>query len=74
VPFDCLAISDEQREVVLALAERQSDKKLRFDDFVAGKGRGLNVLLQYESYAPNPIFYLYILIYNEVALRGSERL
>jgi hypothetical protein len=47
--FNCLSIPDEQRDAIMALAETrmgeiQGDP---FDDFVAGKGRGLNVLLQY---------------------------
>jgi hypothetical protein len=52
MPFDCLAISDEQREVILALAKRQLDKELRFDSFVARKGYSLNILLQYNAICP----------------------
>ena len=51
LPFDCLTISDEQREVIVALAEAHTIRVpgATFDDFVEGKGRGLNVLLQYAS-------------------------
>lgn len=47
-PFDCLTIPDEQKEVIIALAETRLGlvPSVPFDDFVAGKGRGLNVLLQ----------------------------
>ena len=47
-PFDCLTIPDDQREVVIALAESRLGliPSVPFDDFVAGKGRGLNILLQ----------------------------
>jgi Cdc6-like AAA superfamily ATPase len=44
-PFDCLAIPEEQKKIVLALARArlEKDADIAFDDFVAGKGRGLNV-------------------------------
>jgi len=47
-PFDCLTIPDEQKEVIIALAETRLGlvASVPFDDFVTGKGRGLNVLLQ----------------------------
>ena len=47
-PFDCLTIPNEQKEVIIALAETRLDllPSVPFDDFVAGKGRGLNVPLQ----------------------------
>ena len=47
-PFDCLTIPNEQKEVIIALAEIRLGlvPSIPFDDFVAGKGRGLNVLLQ----------------------------
>lgn len=53
-PFDCLVIKDEDREVIMALVEArngQADQELdfSFDDFVSGKGRGLNILLQYDG-------------------------
>jgi hypothetical protein len=101
LPFDCLTISYEQREVIMALAEAraeadaesrvEADTKANaearaevraeagaeaneevdeqadveacakaqisqvpgavFDDFVEGKGQGLNVLLQYSSHS-----------------------
>jgi hypothetical protein len=51
LPFNCLTISDEQREVIMALAEAHISQVpgATFDDFVEGEGRGLNVLLQYSS-------------------------
>ena len=47
-PLDCLTIPNEQKEVIIALAETRLDllPSVPFDDFVAGKGRGLNVPLQ----------------------------
>ena len=44
-------IPDEQRNALMALAESRSNAApcAVFDDFVPGKGRGLNVLLQYEK-------------------------
>jgi hypothetical protein len=49
LPFNCLTISDEQREVIRALAEARMSQVpgSTFDDFIEGKGLGLNVLLQY---------------------------
>jgi hypothetical protein len=49
--FDHLTVSDEQKEVIMALAEVQTSRKpgSGFDDFVDGKGRGLNLLLQYVT-------------------------
>lgn len=49
-PFDCLTIPAEQKEVIVALAETRLGVApgVPFDDFVAGKGRGLNLLLQYD--------------------------
>lgn len=45
-PFDCLTIPDEQKEVIIALAETRLGlvPSVPVDDFVTGKGRGLNVL------------------------------
>ncbi|KAH6666386.1 P-loop containing nucleoside triphosphate hydrolase protein [Halenospora varia] len=45
--YDYLTISDEQKEVIMALAEVQTSREPSsgFDDFVDGKGRGLNLLL-----------------------------
>jgi hypothetical protein len=53
-PFECLVIPDAQKEVIMALVEARSgcadrESNFTFDDFVEGKGRGLNVLLQYDS-------------------------
>ncbi|KAF1963459.1 P-loop containing nucleoside triphosphate hydrolase protein [Byssothecium circinans] len=47
VPSDCLTIPKEQEEAVMALAEARTHRanEFEFDDFVAGKGRGLIVLL-----------------------------
>lgn len=49
-PFECLTIPYKEREVVIALAETRLGlvPSIPFDDFVVGKGRGLNVLLQYD--------------------------
>ena len=48
-PFEYLTIPQEETEVIIALAETRLGlvPSVLFDDFVAGKGRGLNVLLQY---------------------------
>jgi hypothetical protein len=48
-PFNCLKISDKDKEIIIALAESRTSQLLRnaFNDFVIGKGRGLNILLQY---------------------------
>ena len=53
LPFDCLTISNEQKEVIMALAEARAKSDAEadaeadeeFDDFVEGKGQGLVVLL-----------------------------
>jgi len=49
MPFDCLTIPAEQKEVIVALAETRLGVApgVLFDDFVAGKGRCLNLLLQH---------------------------
>jgi hypothetical protein len=49
--FNCLSIPDEQRDVIMALAETHMGEaqEVPFDDIVAGKGRGLIILLQYSS-------------------------
>jgi len=62
LPYDGLTIPDGKKEVLMALAESRkgaSDNTLSdgigernkrgvpFDDFVEGKGRGINILLQY---------------------------
>jgi len=49
LPYACLSISDEQRDVIMALVEARLDPSVAFDDFVAGKGKGLIMLLQYDS-------------------------
>jgi hypothetical protein len=53
-PFDPLVIPGEDREVVIALVEARNRRATRkseftFNDVVRGKGRGLNVLLQYAT-------------------------
>lgn len=47
-PFDCLEIPSQYEEIILAFvsARMKRDDDKGFDDFVAGKGRGMNVLLQ----------------------------
>ena len=49
-PFSCLTLPTEQKEVIVALAETRLGMTpgVPFDDFVAGKGQGLNLLLQYD--------------------------
>jgi hypothetical protein len=49
LPFKSLTISDEQRDVTMALAESHINRvpEYSFDDVIEGKGRGLIVLLQY---------------------------
>lgn len=51
LPFKSLTISDEQRDVTLALAEARicQAPEFSFDDVIEGKGWGLIVLLQYCS-------------------------
>ncbi|KAF8540209.1 P-loop containing nucleoside triphosphate hydrolase protein [Trichophaea hybrida] len=44
-PYACLSIPDEQRDVIMALVEARIDPSVVFDDFVVGKGKGLNILL-----------------------------
>ncbi|KAG4427614.1 hypothetical protein IFR05_016902 [Cadophora sp. M221] len=48
-PYDCLSISDEQRDIIMALVEAHVNPRMVFDDFVTGKGKGLIMLLQYGS-------------------------
>lgn len=59
-PFDCLTIPNEQEEAVMALLETKTRQVpgFGFDDFVAGKGRGVNILLQYDPHSPS---YLHLL-------------
>lgn len=60
MPFDCLTIPDEQEKAVMAPVETKTRQVpgFRFDDFVAGEGRGVNILLQYDPYSPS---YLHLL-------------
>jgi hypothetical protein len=48
-PYACLSISDDLRDVIMALVEARINPNVAFDDFVAGKGKGLIMLLQYDS-------------------------
>ena len=45
-PFDCLTIPDEDKEIIVALAESQTARapESMFDDFVTGKDGWLNTL------------------------------
>jgi hypothetical protein len=45
LPFDCLSIPEEQRDIIMALMEARLDPSVAFNDFVAGKGKGINILL-----------------------------
>ena len=47
MPFDGLALPDEQRETIMALTD--TDLNSEFDDIVEGKGRGVVILLQYDT-------------------------
>jgi len=47
VPFDGLTMPDEQRETIMALTDIELDSE--FDDIVEGKGRGIIILLQYDT-------------------------
>jgi hypothetical protein len=51
LPFQSLSIPTEQRDVIMALVEPHitDGPRVAFDDFVNGKGKGLNLLLQYGS-------------------------
>jgi hypothetical protein len=48
-PFNYLEIPDKNKEIIIALAESRTGQLPRntFDNFVTGKGRDLNILLQY---------------------------
>ena len=55
--FDSLVISNEDRELIMAVVEARAGHVCKgsdfdFDDVVAGKGRGLNILLQYGTPSP----------------------
>lgn len=49
--YDCLTIPKQDKDMLMALAESRGPgaSTARFDDFVTGKGKGLNILLQYGS-------------------------
>lgn len=50
LPFNCLSIPEEQRDVIMALVEARLDPSVEFDDCIVGKRREINMLLQYSSY------------------------
>ena len=49
--FDAVSLSEDKKDMILSLAEARTGHlhTLPFDDFVPGKGRGLNVLMQCVS-------------------------
>jgi hypothetical protein len=55
LPFDCLSIPDEQRDVIIALVKARLNPSVEFNNFIVGKGKGTNILLQYGSI---PFIYL----------------
>jgi hypothetical protein len=73
VPFDCLTIPSEKKDVIMALAQNRIGRTVitQFDDFVARKGRGLNVLLLYVPQIP---LHLRPLTHETVVHQESERL
>ena len=73
MPFDSLTIPKEQEEAVIALVETHAHPVPGFDfnNIIVRKGRGLIVLLQYDSY---DLSHLYLLMYNPVAPLDSGRL
>jgi hypothetical protein len=44
-PYTYLSISEDQRDIIMALVEARINPNIAFDDFVAGKGKGLIMLL-----------------------------
>jgi hypothetical protein len=60
--LDYLSIPEEQRDVIMALVEARLDPSVEFDDCIVGKGKGINMLLQYgptSSVSNNLINYNY---------------
>lgn len=53
--FDCLKIPEGSKRLLLSLAKTRLGRTpmVPFDDFVAGKGRGLNILLQSVTIGAN---------------------
>ena len=47
MPFDGLTMPNEQRETIIALTDTELDSE--FDDILEGKGRGIIILLQYDT-------------------------
>lgn len=48
-PFDMLTVPEAKKKVIKSLAESRVSTRYegRFDDIIAGKGRGVIILLQY---------------------------
>jgi hypothetical protein len=46
-PFDGLTMPEEQRETIMTLTNPELGSE--FDDIVEGKGRGIIILLQYDT-------------------------
>ena len=61
LPFDCLSIPEEQRDVIMALVEARLDPSVEFDDCIVGKGKGINMLLQY---GPTLLIYINLLTWK----------
>ena len=61
LPFDCLSIPEEQRDVIMALVEARLDPSVEFDDCIVGKGKGINMLLQY---GPTLLIYVNLLTWK----------
>jgi hypothetical protein len=47
-PFDILYIPEAKKKVIKSVAKSRlsAEKKISFDDVIAGKGSGVNILLQ----------------------------
>jgi hypothetical protein len=69
-PFQQLAISPEKKELIRALGFSHMDRAQnpQFDDFVAGKGQGLIMLLQYET-RPSYIWKLTLVVDHLVSVK-----
>lgn len=59
--FDCLSISEKQRDVIMALVKAHLDLSVKFDDCIVKKGKGINMLLQY---GPMSLIYLNLLTWK----------
>lgn len=69
LPFDCLSIPEEQRDVIMALVEARLDPSVEFDDCIVGKGKGINMLLQY---GPMSLIYLNLLTWKSGPLESEK--